>query len=108
MFHFPIAYSIIAYSDYIFATVVVSIMSYFVIYFRKRLILDEAKMKQQSKNWKDVLFFLTDAVVVCTETHLLFKNPAMDSLIKGSDSNGEALNLVQSLIESLYNRLMCL
>ncbi len=45
-------------------------------------------MKQQSKNWKEVLCLLTDGVVICDHSKVLFKNSAMDSFFTADSRPG--------------------
>lgn len=77
--------------------------AYFVIYFRKDNILDKAKMKQQAKKWKEILCLLTDAVVICDGTGILFQNSAMEALFSPREIAGG--NVLPAVLILLFKEI---
>jgi hypothetical protein len=55
------------------------------MFLRKTLVLDDYKAHLQSKKWKNVLLLLSDAVVVCTPSKILFANSAFARILEISE-----------------------
>ncbi len=81
-----VAYGGSSYTDYLYAFFTNTTMTYFVIYQRKANLLEESRMKLQSRNWKEVLQLMTDSVVICDKSGVMFKNSAMNSLLLADSS----------------------
>lgn len=57
------------------------VTTYITIWLRKKMVLEETKSKQESKNWKSLLMMLSDAVIVCDQNKVLFFNPALHKIL---------------------------
>jgi len=71
------------------ACVISSITTYYGTYYRKSIIIEETQDRQQSKRWKELLLLLSEPVIVFNSTKILFKNPAMYTLINQTVADDE-------------------
>lgn len=78
------------YGDYALSTLFGLMSGYIILWVRKRLMIDETVSRNESWKWRSLLKLLSEGVIVCTASEVLFSNDSLRAILETEEPSGEA------------------